>query len=359
MKLLMFSQNLDKGSARLGFTHDWVEEFAKHCESLIVVCLYKGKIDLPKNVKVLSLGKDKGECKIKYLFNFYKYIWQERKNYDSVFVHMNAIYVVLGGLFWKIQKKKIGLWYVHRAVPLSLRIAEKFANIIFSASQTGFNLKTKKLKVLGHGIDLQKFKFINISPSLSKERLGEVDVFKIIYVGRISKIKNQELLLRALNILVNKKCVQGIKMEIVGEARTQDDRKYKNNLEIYLKENNLESLVDFVGAVDFNDIVKYYQKADLSLNLCPTGGMDKAVLESLACGLPVVVLNQAFKNILKDFRDLVILDNENEEDLSERILGIKNLGGDERRELKIKLRKVAKGFSLENLIKNILDNLKL
>lgn len=351
MRLLIITQILDKGSARLGFTHDWVEEFAKHCENLIVVCLYKGKIDLPQNVKVFSLGKEKGKSKIKYLFNFYKYIWQERKSYDSIFVHMNAIYVVLGGLFWKIQKKKITLWYVHRAVPLTLRIAEKFTDVIFSASQTGFNLKTKKLKVLGHGIDLQKFKPL--------EKKQNQNIFKIIYVGRISKIKNQELLLRALNILVNKKFVQGVAIEIVGDARTDDDQKYKNNLEIYLKENNLENFVDFVGAVNFNDIVKYYQRANLSLNLCPTGGMDKAVLESLACGIPVIVLNKSFSDVLNNFQELMILKDESPEDLSEKILRIKNLGDRERTDLKIKLKEVADGFGLENLIKNILGNLKL
>jgi len=348
MKLLMFTQILDKGSSKLGFTYDWVEEFAKHCESLIVVCLYKGKIDLPQNVKVLSLGKEKGECRIKYLFNFYKYIWQERRNYDRVFVHMNAIYVVLGGLFWKIWRKKIGLWYVHRAVPMSLRIAEKFADVIFSASQTGFNLKTEKLKILGHGIDLNKFK-----PSIEKK---DNNIFKIIYVGRISKIKNQKLLFKALNILVNKKGIQDIKIEIVGEARTSDDQKYKNSLELYLKENSLNNFVDFKGAVSFNDIVERYQNSDLSINLCPTGGMDKAVLESLACGLPVIVMNKSFKNVLKNFKDLMILEDESAEELSEKILGIKSLGEDEKSDLKNKMRDLSGGFGLGELVLKILSN---
>ena len=350
MRLLMFTQILDKGSSKLGFAHDWVEELAKNCENLIVVCLYQGKIDLPENVKVLSLGKEKGACKIKYLFNFYKYILQERKNYDSVFVHMNAIYVVLGGLFWKIWKKKIGLWYVHRAVPISLRIAEKFTDIIFSASQTGFNLKTEKLKILGHGIDLKKFK-----PS---EKRGGANIFKIIYVGRISEIKNQELLFRALNILVNKKCVQGLKLEIVGEARTTVDQKYKNNLDLYLKENNLNNFVDFKGAVSFDDIVGRYQNSNLSINLCPTGGMDKTVLESLACGLPVVVINKSFEDVLCDFKDLMILEDESAEDLSEKILGIKNLGEDEIDGVKIKMRDLAGDFALDKLILKIFGDLE-
>ena len=419
MNLLIITQIIDKGSARLGFVHDWIEEFAKHSKQITVICLYKGKVELPSNVKVLSLGKEKGECRIKYLFNFYKYIWRERKNYDSVFVHMNAIYVVLGGFLWKIWKKKIGLWYVHRAVPMSLKIAEKFTDIIFSASQNGFNLKTKKLKILGHGIDLNKFKPITTSPllskemsgntssslsknesknippslskempgevhakspslskempgevhiksgeeltnfpSLSKEGSGEVHVFKIIYIGRISKIKNQKLLFQALNILVNKKFIHSIKIDLIGDARTKDELRYEKDLKLYLKEHKLNNFVDFKGAVNFNDIIKYYQNADLSLNLCPTGGMDKAVLESLASSVPLIVINKAFNEVLNDFRDMMILENENPEELSEKIIKIKNLEEEKMEEIKIKLREKAKNFSLDNLIKKILDNLR-
>ena len=53
-------------------------EFAKHCEQVIVICLSKGEYDLPKNVKILSLGKKTSHfplstfnfSKIKYALNF-------------------------------------------------------------------------------------------------------------------------------------------------------------------------------------------------------------------------------------------------------------------------------------------------
>src|SRR3989339_833776 len=195
MKLLIVTQKVDINDDVLGFFHGWINEFAKKCEKVTVIALGVGEYNLPENVKILSLGKEKSESKIKYLVNFYKYIWQERNNYDAVFVHMNQIYVVLGGWLWKIWHKKIGLWYVHKQVGWDLKIAEKIANVIFTAVAKGFNLKTGKLKVLGHGISLGNFK----NPGNIKKD-GKLT---LISVGRVTPIKNLDILIKAAVILKN------------------------------------------------------------------------------------------------------------------------------------------------------------
>ena len=96
MKLLIITQVIDKNHPVLGFFHRWVEEFAVHCEHVHVICLQKGVFDLPVNVTVHSLGKEDGVSRATYLLRFYKNIWQLRHEYDSVFVHMNQLYVLLG-----------------------------------------------------------------------------------------------------------------------------------------------------------------------------------------------------------------------------------------------------------------------
>ena len=110
MKLLIITQKVDRDDPILGFFHRWIEEFAKHCENIIVICLEKGEYNLPKNVQVLSLGKEERESRLAYIKRFYSYIWHKRKEYDSVFVHMNQEYVLLGGFFWKAMRKRVILW---------------------------------------------------------------------------------------------------------------------------------------------------------------------------------------------------------------------------------------------------------
>ena len=131
MKLLIITQTVDKNDPILGFFHRWIGEFAKNFEKVTVICLEMGEHHLPKNVKVLSLGKEAGRSKFQYLFKFYKYILQERKNYDAVFVHMNQEYVLLGWKFWKLWDKKIFLWRNHAKGNLFTRLAVLLSDKVF------------------------------------------------------------------------------------------------------------------------------------------------------------------------------------------------------------------------------------
>ena len=59
MRLLIVTQKVDREDDLLGFFHQWIIEFAKHCESVTVICLEEGSHRLPSNVRVFSLGKER------------------------------------------------------------------------------------------------------------------------------------------------------------------------------------------------------------------------------------------------------------------------------------------------------------
>jgi len=350
MKLLILTQKVDINDDLLGFMHGWIKEFSKKCEKVTVIALGAGQYNLPENVKILSLGKEKGRSKIMYLINFYKYIWRERKNYDAVFVHMNHGYVILGGLFWRLSGKKIGLWYVHKQTSFSLKLAEKLANIIYTASKESFRLPSSKLKIIGHGIDLSIFYY---SPRAKFD--GN---FKIIYVGRINKIKNQRLLVEAMDILVNERGVKDIEVNLAGSPVYQDGNDYKDELVQQIKDGRLENYVKFIGSVPNKDMASVYRQADLSVNLCPTGGMDKAVLESIAMGLPVVVFNKAFAPLFSE-ADYFILNNLSAPELADKIQTLLNAPKEELNSIIFNLRKkITDKYDLTGLIGKILSGLE-
>ncbi len=119
-KLLFITQKVDKDDDVLGVYHRWLEKLAEKLDTIYVICLYKGRVELPSNVEVYSLGKEtqsdtdlrgwrRGFTRIKYILRFYKYIWSLRNCHSSVFVHMNPVYVVLDGWFWKLKRKKVFL----------------------------------------------------------------------------------------------------------------------------------------------------------------------------------------------------------------------------------------------------------
>jgi len=316
MNLLIITQKVDIDDDILGFFHDWITEFAENFQQVIVICLEERKYSLPLNVMILSLGKEKKASKFTYLLNFYKYIWRERKNYDAVFVHMNAEYVLWGGAIWKALGKKISLWYVHKAVSMKLRIAAWLADDIFTSAKESFGIASKKAIYLGHGIKMNKF---------GQKREKQAGRYDVICVGRISPIKNQKLLIEAANILVNKMSVGDVSFKLIGGPVYERDNEYLIELKNLTEQYGLNDVIDFVGKVPNKNISQYYGKADLSLNLSPTGGMDKTVLESIASGLPVIAINRIFADCFAGWEDLFLLDRADPELLAQKIVNIKNL----------------------------------
>lgn len=358
MKLLILTQKVDINDDVLGFMHGWIAEFAKHCESVIVVCLYKGEYDLPANAKVLSLGKElrikNYDLRIKnffyrffYLFHFYKYIWQERKNYDKVFVHMNPEYVVLGGLLWRLWRKKIWLWYAHGYAPFTLRIAEKLAHVIFTSTKSGFRLPSNKVRVVGQGIDVEKFK------SKNKKVKSKDDFLKIITIGRISPVKDYETLIKAAEILAK----DGVKfkVDIIGGAGTPEQEGYFNKLKKMASEKGLNGIINFLGPVPNKDIAVCLRDADLFVNMSHTGSLDKAIVEAMAAGLSVLTCNEATAEILGKYRETLMYPKKDFQKLAEKIKFILKLDYKERKKMCEDLRNiVVENHSVNGLIIKIL-----
>jgi glycosyltransferase involved in cell wall biosynthesis len=349
MKLLILTQKVDKNDSVLGFFHSWLEKIAQRCDSLIVVALEVGVFDLPANVRVLSLGKKKPKGgsfgKIKYVVSFYRYIWRERKNYEIVFIHMNPEYAVLGGWLWWLFNKKVFLWYVHRQWQWWLGLGSFFCRKIFTVSPQTCPLKNNKVVSLGHGIDTAEF-------CCDLSAAGKTKFF-IISVGRITRIKNLETLIEAGEILA-KEYPMAIEIKLFGAPITADDQKYQEELNLLIKNKRLANIIFFAGTVPYNKIKEIYCQSDLMINLAPSGGIDKAVLEAMSCSRPVLVANESFRPFFDDFAGKLIFKFQNSHDLAEKI---KLLMINDNRELVLFLKnQVAKYHNLDSLIYNLVDN---
>lgn len=346
MRILILTQKVDINDDVLGFFHGWIKEFAKQFEDIIVICLERGEHGLPKNVKVLSLGKEKGKSKLKYLINFYKYIWRQRNNYDTVFVHMNQIYVILGGLFWKLWHKKISLWYAHGHVDWRLSLAKKIADVIFTSTQEGFRIKSRKVRIVGQGIDIEKFK-----PVPKKESR----VFRIISVGRISRSKDYKTLIRAIEELND----NNLEVKIIGGPGLSEDEVYLKGLKELIKRKRLGQVLRFIGPKPNRDIIEFLQTADLFVNMSHTGSLDKAVLEAMACGLPILTCNEALGDVLGKYAENLMYPKKDFKALAKKIEFFAKLNNKNKKALSKDLRQiVVENHSLNSLIKKISSALK-
>lgn len=309
MKLLIITQKVDERDQVLGFMHRWIEEFARRCETLTVICLEEGTHHLPKNVKVLSLGKEKRPSRIRYVLRFWYYIWRERAAYNGVFVHMNQIYVLLGWPLWRLAGKRVALWYAHGTVSGSLRVAEKMADGVFTSTASGFRIRSDKVHIVGQGIDTDYFAPV--------ER-PENPVPKIIMIGRLSPSKDQATLIRAFDLLVE--AGEKFEADIIGSAGREGQESYAEELRRMVAEKHLEARIRFVGGVPHKDILKYLQNADIFVNTGLTGSLDKAGLEAMATGLPVLTCNEAYEDVLGDYRDLLMFRKKDPVDLARKLI---------------------------------------
>lgn len=283
--LLVITQKVDEDDQLLGFSVNWFRHFAKKFNLLVILCLEKGEFKLPANTRVISLGKDSGLNKFCQLFNFYKHVWQLRKHYDAVFVFMNAIWVVLGAWLWRILHKRVFLWYAHKTIKLKHRLAEKLADGIFTSTPEGFRIRSKKVMVVGQGVDTDLFQ---PKPKLKNQNSK---FLKILSVGRIAAIKNYEVMLEALKILAD----EGVdfSVTIIGEPVYPEDFNYEKKLKDIVREAGLNQKISFLGKVSNKNLPSYYQSNDIFINLSKTGSLDKTILEAMACGLTVISSNEA------------------------------------------------------------------
>lgn len=319
MKLLIITQKVNKDDSLLGFFVRWIAEFSKNFEKVTVITLEKGQYELPSNVSVYSLGKEVGASKFKILLKFYWLILRERKNYDTVFVHMNPIYLVLAGLIWKMWNVKVSLWYTHRKVDLKLRIAHFFSSAVFTASRESFNLFGPKVMITGHGIDVASFAALSRTKPLGTEPL------KIISVGRITAIKDPLTLVQSAQILFTT-LKKRFKVDFIGGPNKADDYVLEKKVIDKIGSLALGGIVNMLGDVSPQKVKEHLRDVDISVNLTPTGGVDKVILEAMASGIVTVSSNEAFRNYFGKYADRLIFKHGNSVDLANKIRNIVEVG---------------------------------
>jgi glycosyltransferase involved in cell wall biosynthesis len=314
MKLLIITQIVDKNDPVLGFMHHWLEVFSKQFEKVTVICLTKGHVTLPENVHVLSLGKEEGQSRIKYISRFYRYIWQTRKNYDTVFVHMNQEYVLMGFYVWKALGKKITMWRNHHAGDAFTNMAMGMCDKIFCTSKYSYTAKSKKTVLMPVGIDTDVFK-----PETSAVKIADV-----LFLARISPVKKPDMLIDALIDLHTKETK--LTASIYGDALPKDAL-YHESLKEKVKNANLEHAISFQKGVPNVETVKIYNEHEIFVNLSTSGMYDKTIFEAAACERLILASNE---NLRTEINDMFIFTEDQQEELAEKLKYLSNISSEEK-----------------------------
>ena len=289
MRVLMFTRRVDREDWLAGFAHGWIAALAAHphIEGVEVICLEQGVYDLPAHVRVTSMGKERGAGRLREFLTAQRAIAQAIRHTDVIFVHMIPRYALIVAPWAKAFRVPLVLWYTHQSVSLELRLAHALANRVVTASPESFTLPSRKVTVVGHGIDLSRFYAAERPPA---ERL-------VLAVGRLSPIKHYEALIAAAARLATRPGFEDVCFAIAGGATPQHPH-YGEQLRALIADLRLGGRVELLGPVPHEEMPALYRRATVTVNLCPTGGVDKVVLESMASGVPALVHNKAFLPLL-------------------------------------------------------------
>lgn len=271
MKLLILCQKVNKNDPVLGFFHRWIAEFAKHFETITVVCLEMGEHSLPANVKVLSLGKEERQSRLQYIIHFFWYITHERKNYDAVFVHMNQEYLLLGGWLWRLWGKKLVMWRNHHAGTWLTDIAAFFCQKIFCTSKYSFTAKYKKTQLMPLGVDTEVFK-----PLSGVKRIPR----SVLFIARIAPVKKPDMLIDAIKILKERNVA--CTASIYGDA-LEIDEPFHEFLKTKVADLGLGDSITFHEGIPNTETPAVYSSHDICVNLSTSGMYDKTIPEAMAC----------------------------------------------------------------------------
>ena len=167
----------------------------------------------------------------------------------------------------------------------------KYTDTLITINKEDYDLAKRKFKkcmdiryVPGVGINLRKFDFMITKTEKQNLRTSiglKNDDFVLIYVAELSKRKNQLWLINTVNKLIKED--KSIHLLLVGnDAYNQKCQKLIDKL-------GINTNIHVLG--QRNDVSKLLKISNLSVSSSRQEGLPVHVMESFACGLPVVVLN--------------------------------------------------------------------
>ncbi|MCA0457695.1 MAG: glycosyltransferase family 4 protein [Chloroflexi bacterium] len=346
MRLLLFNLATDTDDPVLGFTTIWINALAARCEAVDVITMRVGKLAVAPNVRVYSVGKEKGYGEARRAVEFYRILLNllRQHHYDACFAHMMQLFAVMAAPLLKLYRVPITLWYAHKATGRMLQAAEKLVDHIVTSTPDGFRLPSKKLHIIGQGIDTTVF-----TPTTRPSDT----LFTIISIGRVAPVKRLEIIIAAVKSL-HEQGLTDLRLRLIGEA-TPADSAYLNQLHRLVREAHLESLVTFSGGMPYEAVTREYQQADVMVNMSATGSLDKAVLEAMACGLPVITANESFEPILAPWADLLYIPPESPDVLPVRLKRLIEMSVQDRTDLGSQLRAlVVEQHSIDRLVDRLM-----
>lgn len=166
---------------------------------------------------------------------------------------------------------------VYRRPPSDFAARAAAAGVVVTVSEANarhitksFGVPRDHIRVIPCGVDTDQFRSQGERPKLPH----------IVCVARLKPVKNLGLLLEACAILKARKV--SFRCVVVGDGPCRIE------LEAMRAQLGLENAVEFVGAAEQSEVLKWWRRATVGVLTSESEGMPVCLMEAAACGVPVV-----------------------------------------------------------------------
>ena len=254
-----------------------------------------------------------------------------RKMYNKIFensspdlVHVHVAYPA--GLFALYLKKRKGLDYIisehdgiympgydnyhipgqfeKKMVPLIYKQAKKIHAVSKSLGDSLINLRlaTTTPVIIPNVVDVEIFK---------RKEKDRAEVFRFIHVSSLINQKNPEGMLAALSLVKKKR--SDFVLKIIGPVR----EKFKT----LVKDLSLEREVIFTGEIPYKEVANELNNSDAMIHFTRYETFGCVIVESLCCGVPVIVSDlDVTRELITDGVNGLLVKESDSHDLAEKIL---------------------------------------
>ncbi len=193
--------------------------------------------------------------------------------------HISLIFTKQLGSF-VIKKDLLHRW-IYKRVDKAIAISTVIKKNLIETTP----LNEEKIVIIPNVVDIEKFNPEKYDKKKIRETLGiEEKLFVFTNVARLSPGKGQDTVLKAVSLIKNK--LKDTLFVFVGEAE-ESEKFYEDNLKKFVKENELENFVKFLGFR--KDIPEILAMSDAFIFPSYAEAFGISLVEAMAMGLPNIV----------------------------------------------------------------------
>ncbi len=311
VKVLLVISNLEFGGAQ----RQIVElanniDRSKYEVHLCSLSSYTPLGDQLKSDVELTVLEKKFKFDFLVVFKLMQYMWNNKISVVHSYLFDAEIASRLACFFYPKSVKMIGSernanYTIKNVQKKAYQLTKKMVDLIIANSKSGadynaaaLNYDRSKYRVVYNGVDTKKFSPVDTNVSRERFQLPR-DVVLIGMFASFKEQKNHPVLLKALSRLESD--LPEYRVILVGDmlhGGLHGSDLYYQNMLTMINDYGLEEKITLVGNVD--EVECLYPACDFTVLPSLFEGFPNVILESMACGVPVIASNVSDNAILVD-----------------------------------------------------------